>query len=129
MPKQLICTICSTGKSPKGGLLPATKRYLSDRINRVKTLADSQKTPFVIFSGKYGLLKPDDLIPNYDHLLKPEEVPALAKKVIGQIKGHDFDEIIFYFDPNKLDETAPYLEVLNKLADILDITLTKISID
>lgn len=94
-----LCTYCSYSKRRDPELIPAIRRYKSERIERVHTAASSLKLPFLILSGKFGLIQPEKCIPFYDHLLKPEEVPALTELVLGQIPQLGVDIFLYFTKP------------------------------
>lgn len=94
-----LCTYCSYSKSLDPELIPAIKRYQSDRIERVHAAASSLKLPFFILSGKFGLLQPQQCIPYYDHLLTADEVPALAELVLRQIAENAVDGFLYFTKP------------------------------
>ena len=48
--------------------------------------AKSEHSKFMIFSGKYGLIGPDQTIPDYNHLLMPKEIETHSSFVAKQIK-------------------------------------------
>lgn len=123
MASKLICTICSKEKRMDIRPLPAQIRYKSDRIKKVNAIAKDKGFPFVILSGKYGILSPDEKIPYYNHLLKPKEAGLLTKRVTQQIKVYDIDEVIFYAKPNDLN-WQPYYSVLENVTNLLGIKLT-----
>lgn len=111
MPKNLVCTICSKEKRKDKELLPTKNRYISERIDEVGRIAEKGEFQFVIFSGKYGLLNPDEKIPFYDHLLKIDEVKSLTKIVEKQLADINPTEITFYAEPRE-GNWEPYYIVL-----------------
>lgn len=85
----IFCTHCSARKGETTGLLPASQRYLSERIRQVEELAKQDGLRFYILSGEFGLLESGQPIPWYDHLSVSEEVPALVEKVTARlVKEH-----------------------------------------
>ena len=66
-------------------MLPASERYLSERITNVGKIALDANLAFVILSGEYGLIAVDQEILHYDHLLKMNEVDVLTDVVKEQI--------------------------------------------
>ena len=60
----IVCTICSAENRADEELQPAVDRYLSERIRWVHAESRRLERPFVILSGKYGLLGPDERIPS-----------------------------------------------------------------
>lgn len=93
---EVVCTVCSRAKDPAPELLPARERYLGDHIAQVRGIARQKRLRFFILSGKYGLLHEDDMIPNYDCILKDEDVEELARKVIEQAEERNIRRILFY---------------------------------
>ncbi len=84
--KTVFCTYCSADKVEGKDLLPAIARYQSRRIVAVHKAAGQVLCDFFIFSGKFGLLKPEEKIPFYDHLMVDGEVEAMVAKVASQLK-------------------------------------------
>jgi len=93
---EVFCTYCSFSKSEEAGEIPAIRRYQSPRIVQVYSAANQLGIPFFIFSGKYGLISPSEPIPYYDHLLSPDEVPAMAETVAGQIGDFGITGIVYF---------------------------------
>ena len=103
------CTYCSAAKRDDPGMLPAIDRYLDRRIHDVAALAAAAGEHFLILSGEYGLLKPDDPIPWYDHLLRPDEVEDLVLPVTAQLTALGVNELIYYsVDPAIDPLIVPY---------------------
>ncbi len=92
----VFSTYCSAEKEATENLLPAIERYRSERVRRIYSGALSCGAGFFILSGEYGLLKPNDAIPYYDHLLVADEIEAHSAKVAEQIKQHGITQIIFF---------------------------------
>ena len=112
------CTYCSALKDSSRNVLPAIKRYKSQRINSVYNGALLLNVKFYIFSGKYGLLHPNDEIPYYDHLLQSSEIEEHAKKVADQIVELGFTEILFYTRPPLQDNNmVNYIKCLKRACD------------
>ena len=102
---KIYSTYCSAKKDENPELLPAIDRYISGRMIVVSSLSKSDKCPFFIFSGKYGMLQAEDEIPYYDHLLIEEEVREHAHLVATQLEHFGIKTIDFYTatiqeDPN-----------------------------
>jgi hypothetical protein len=112
-------TYCSHRKNTAAGPMPAIERYTADRIRRVRDLADADGAGFLIFSGKFGMLRPSDPIPHYDHKLRPDEIPQMVLKISGPIGT--YDEIVFFRDPK--DEIAAYLEAVQMAAERVAVNL------
>jgi hypothetical protein len=111
-----FCTYCSAEKDNSAGELPAIQRYRSHRIKSVYIAALSLGINLLILSGEYGILKPSDPIPYYDHLLQPSEVPEHSNRIADQLKALGVKELIFFARPISLDENLkPYIDCI-KLA-------------
>ncbi len=76
--------------------MPAKDRYLGDHIKLA--IAEGKKLgwPVYILSGKYGLLKLDDEIDWYDHLMTTEDVPRVTKFVESRLKQGGVTAVTFY---------------------------------
>jgi len=110
------CTYCSKKKDLSPGELPAIQRYRSDRIKSVHNAAMSSGLEFLILSGKFGILKPSDLIRCYDHLLQPSEVSELSKRVADELETLGVKDLIFFARSFSDDEKVkPYIDCM-KLA-------------
>jgi hypothetical protein len=101
----VFCTYCSREKSTETDNIPAINRYQSTRIEKVYTAASQLGLGFYILSGEFGLLPPQQLIPWYDHLMKPEEVSDLANRMAVQILEYGITRIVYFTssflrDPN-----------------------------
>jgi len=125
----VYCTYCSSKKNRSSQLLPAIKRYKSNRISAIHRTAFKQNIPFLILSGKHGLLKPNDNIKYYNYLLKPMEVNEHAEKVADQLKRFGVEEIIFFTDSLDNDPNiVPYLDCIKKAAEILSLKMNIINL-
>jgi hypothetical protein len=107
---EAFVTYCSRDKDQSPESLPALRRYKSARIRRVKKLADLQGVGFYILSGEFGLLKPNDPIPDYDHLLLRSEIDEFATKVAGQLAGERLTKITFFVNAARSQQVEPYEE-------------------
>ncbi len=97
------------------GLLPAVRRYVSGRIDRLHKSAEQQGLHFCILSGEYGFIDGDYPLPWYDHLLVSNEIPRLIEVVQQQLQEKNITEVDYYtvspdIDPNVIS----YLEVIEK---------------
>ena len=96
-------------------MLPAVQRYLSKRIDGLYALAQQRGEAFYILSGEYGLLRPDELIPWYDHLLLAGEVAGLVPEVASGLEKEGVSELVYYTaDASAVAAVAPYLEVVQQ---------------
>lgn len=110
----LHLTVCSREKKHTDEQLPAIERYTDERIKKVM-LGVAPHEDFRILSGKFGLLKAEDPIPYYDHLLQLNETDQLNVSVIAALKRLNPSKIIFHTyslqsDPN----LHPYHLLLEK---------------
>jgi len=126
----IFSTYCSAEKEPANGLLPAIKRYRSDRIKRIYSAALTCGADFFILSGEFGLLKPNELIPYYDHLLVADEIETYSFKVAEQIKQYGITQIIFFTLPVAADQKLePYHTSLRFACQMTSINLSFVEID
>lgn len=110
-----VVTYCSRDKDPAAGLLPAVDRYLSSRIRASHEAASILETGFFILSGFYGILDPDQEIPEYDYLLTSDQVPHHAGKVEPQLRESAAERVIFITRTLAVDPGAgPYREVMRQ---------------
>lgn len=108
-----LCTYCCATKSRTSGEIPAIQRYRSCRIERVYQASCAIGLPFRILSGEYGLVSPERPIPDYDHLLRPAEVPALAQLVAQQIRAEGITGFLYFTKPLAASPNlGPYQDVL-----------------
>jgi len=110
----ILLTTCCKEKDPAPGNLPAMKRYLSKRISDVYDESIKQTLPMRILSGKFGLLTPDDTIPNYDHPLSLMEVPILLPRILDQLSQDSISAITFYAHPRTTPGWEPYYQVIEQ---------------
>lgn len=113
MPEHCLITYCCRDKDPTPGLLPAIERYRSVRIRAIHCKAIEEGSGFLIFSGKFGMLRADEEIPWYDHKLATSEVPAMVLKISGPLGRYDSAK----FFVREGDEIATYLEAVTTAAD------------
>ncbi|MBC8423054.1 hypothetical protein H8E07_02930 [bacterium] len=112
------CTYCSRDKRDDPGELPAIERYLDRRIRDVATRAEAAGELFLILSGEYGLLRADDPIPWYDHLLVADEVADLASIVEDQLRTLGVTELVYYSVDLGVDPlVGPYRRVIAQACD------------
>lgn len=117
-------TYCSAKKRDDAGLLPASERYQSKRIDAVATAAAKAGCAMLILSGSYGVLEPTTAIPYYNHLLVSAEVAAHAQKVAQQLKELTIGKVIFYSAPLALDANVePYLRCMELACQEAEVVL------
>ena len=118
---KIICTICSRTKKEDEGFIPAHTRYLGEHIKKVALIANKEKKPFFILSGKYGLIHQDEKISYYDYYLEGSAIEIFSKKVCDQLKENGIMEIDFYVEEK--DSWFPYKTVLQKGADLAGVSV------
>ncbi len=108
--KILICTICCREKDRAEGLLPAVRRYRSDRIRKVHSLAWKAGLPFAILSGKFGLIAGEEPIPYYDKLMEGDYLGRIIGLNTAFLKKNGIRKVIFLLpDPADDPHLRPYL--------------------
>jgi hypothetical protein len=104
-----LCTYCSASKSQAPGNIPAIQRYQSLRIRKVCQAATELGLGFYILSGELGLIPSQQPIPFYDHLLRPEEVPAIVERVAKQLHEYSVTSLVYFTRPLMSSrEVLPY---------------------
>ncbi|MFO7794273.1 MAG: hypothetical protein R6V35_04845 [Candidatus Nanohaloarchaea archaeon] len=120
----LHITYCTKEKDRTRKDLPAIERYDSERIDRIKALAEKRNEDFAILSGKYGLIWPEEEIPFYDELLRERNIPQLITGVKNFLESHNVDKVIYH--TRKLEnERKPYFKLVKNACQGLDIELEK----
>ena len=110
---KVIVTYCSGPKREDGGLMPAVDRYLSERIRDLHDQASAEGALFRILSGEFGLLAPEQPVPWYDHLLRPNEVAALARQVAVALVDLKAEMVEYHTaDPSVYPEVVSYWDVM-----------------
>ncbi len=103
------CTYCSADKRIDPEPLPALERYLDERIHALAAKAEAAGVAFLILSGEYGLLRPEEPIPWYDCLLGTEAVDSLAAKMSGQLIALGCSELVYHTVAAAIDpQIVPY---------------------
>lgn len=109
------CTYCSADKHHSEALLPAIQLYNSVRISKVFQAAKKSTTPFLILSGKYGVVSPSEKISYYDHLLTSSEIETHSDLISAQMMSMNITAIEFYTNSIKKDKNLhPYLDCITK---------------
>ena len=130
MAKKIYVTYCSAEKNPIEKEIKAIDRYRSERIDHVRALAKQDKADFMILSGKFGLLQPTDLIPNYDHLLKAFETTRLSKTVARQLKSFKGKSIVMHSHWMDRDiHVAPYIETMTDACEFAKLPFDLVVLD
>ena len=119
---KIYITTCSADKSEDPLLLPALERYQSGRIRAVLAMASAEGMPCYILSGKYGLLTPQTGIPWYDHVLAPNEIPAMMEKVSTTLAEIGAVSVkLFACDPETRPTWRPYIATIERSCRALEI--------
>lgn len=114
-----VITYCSRDKDPSPEPLPAVDRYLSSRVRAAREAAFKLQLEFRILSGLYGLLEQDKKIPDYDHLLTPDQVPDHAEKLAGQLAASNAGRVVFITRSLAEDPgTEPYRQAMLQACSI-----------
>ena len=114
----LLVTICCREKDRAEGLLPAVRRYRSERIERLARLAGEAGLPFAILSGLFGLIEAGEPIPYYDRLMTGEDVERIAAPGKEFLRERGIKEVVFCLPDPALDpHVGSYLESMERSAD------------
>jgi hypothetical protein len=123
--RRAVCTYCAGPKRDDGCLLPAVDRYRSRRIRTLALRAASELRPFLILSGEYGLLRGDEPIPWYDHLLLMDEVAALVPRVAAQLTALGIGAVEYHTAPLHAEAAVrPYFETITAACALAGAALT-----
>lgn len=123
-------THCCKNKTTANNPVKAIERYLASYILYVQKLAKLEEKNFLIFSGKYGLLKSEDKIPYYDKLLKYDDFTALNPIVDNQIKNKTITKITFFHINTKYDEKVKvYVDFIKLFAERNNIDLDLVGLN
>ena len=124
-----FCTYCSALKSKAAGSIPAIQRYQSSRIERTYEAANLLGIEFYILSGEYGLLRPSEPIPWYDHLLVPDEVSSLVPIIVSQMKDFQIHHLLFMTRSMvQFPELVPYHDTIRAASEQARIALSIVEI-
>ena len=121
---EYLCTTCCKDKREDDGLLPASQRYISERIEFVSMESRKLGKPFIILSGKYGFIDSDHKIPWYDQALEPENVAEMLPMLTEQLLDKGVSKIIFYGKPRTTQGWEPYYDALEQSCNQLGILIT-----
>lgn len=124
-----LCTICCKDKRTNAGLLPAVERYLSARIAWAAAESARRGLPFLILSGKYGLITPQTPIPWYDQKLTPAGVAALVPLITRQLGELGVERILFYGRPAEDADWQPYHRALEEACQSAGVALERHALD
>jgi hypothetical protein len=121
MPREVVCTIGSRKKRDDQEPLPARDRYIGAHIKTVAEIAKRRELPLFFVSGMFGFISEKEQISNYDYLLEPAGIAALAEKMRPQLMRYGIEEVYFY---TKLTPAwKPYLAAVQQATVGLGVTL------
>ena len=124
-----ICTYCAKPKRTDSRDLPAVRRYLSERIDRLHAQAQSSGHVFFILSGKYGFISAGELIPWYDHLLNADEVAAMAPTMAAVLNRLGITDLTYHTaDSAQFPLVKPYLAVVQQACQMANIPLQLVTL-
>ena len=124
-----FCTYCSALKSETAGAIPAIQRYQSSRIERTYEAANLLGVGFYILSGEYGLLRPSEPIPWYDHLLLSDEVSSLVPIVVSQMRDFQIQHLLFMTRcVAQFSELVPYHDTVRAASEQAGVALCVVEI-
>ena len=101
MKKSLLIISCSGSKDKAPGKLPALMRYKGPFYPTIHKAIRENRLPesldILIISAKYGLLRSDEPIPDYDLKMTPEIADELCTSIQEKLKtflnGKDYDQL------------------------------------
>ncbi len=107
----IVCTICSREKDKGNRPMSACERYKGDHIAAIQTIARAAEKSYYILSGKFGLLKESEPVPDYDYTLRDkEEIKRLSYLVASRLLQDGVKQVLLY---TKLKSTwAPYVRAM-----------------
>ena len=108
----MYITYCSKKKNPAAGFIPAIQRYNSKRIADLYNKSLEHDVPFAILSGKYGLVKPEQPIPLYDHLMTEDDITRIKYRIIKFILSNNVSSIVYF--TKDTDAVKPYHTALSE---------------
>jgi len=94
--KFLLIVSCSGKKNKTKKKIPAIKRYEGVYYKVINKLKRENKFPsnldIIIISAKYGFLKPNDLIENYDLKMNKKQARKLNKSIVRDLRNYIRDK-------------------------------------
>jgi len=121
---KIYCTICCKEKRNDKEPIESINRYISERIKSIYEKSKKDAVEFRILSGKFGLLKLNEKIPNYDYQLFAKKVPEMVQIVCKQLSSQNIGKVIFFAGNPKLNpDWKPYINLIQKSCSNLDIFL------
>ena len=84
----------------------------------------------MILSGEFGLVKPNQLIPDYDPRLRSNGVAAHVETVAAQLAELEVRHVVFFARSEKTDENiGPYLKCINAACDKVGLPITTVEVE
>lgn len=118
----MYITYCSGTKDTSEGTMPSIDRYKSKRITDVSNYAKEDGKRFAILSGVFGLLKREDKIPYYDHLMTVEDLPKIVSIVSKQLLTFAPTKVTFYVDKARANGVMPtYVESMKQACKMANV--------
>jgi len=109
---EYLVTTCCAEKRNDPELLPAIERYRSQRIAEIHAESERSGRSMLIFSGRYGLLAPEDRIHWYDYALIESDSEALAERMAAQLNARGATRVLFRAEPREAPGWEPYHRTL-----------------
>jgi hypothetical protein len=105
--RRLLIISCSRTKDKTSELLPAWQRYKGRVFSTLKEIDRrgqlAEDIDIVIISGKYGFLRPDDLIELYDQRMTPELANNHRRQVVDRLSNmlacHKYHDCFILLEP------------------------------
>lgn len=105
-PRALLIVCCSATKSSQIKSIPALLRYLGKTFLFLKHLFLENSWPIhvdlLIVSAKFGLVKPEQLIPFYEQQITQETVSQTEQMIDDQIENQEFNYVECFLNLPKL---------------------------
>ncbi|MGB1050899.1 MAG: DUF6884 domain-containing protein [Chitinophagales bacterium] len=121
---KIHATYCSAEKSSTPREIPAIERYTSRRIQWVNQRAQRHGEAFFILSGKYGLIKAEEEIDNYDYLLTSDALNEHTQLLSRQLSNLGIQRVTFFTRPVRIDPNiSPYLKSIEKACRLSQVSL------
>ncbi len=103
MTRRLLITACSATKRPDPGLMPAIRRYNGPAFTTIRSalriLPVADHPQILILSARYGLIRADRPIPDYDQRMDATGATTIAAGVQSALR-------------ERLHRCGPYTETL-----------------
>ena len=126
---EYLCTSCCKKKCTDEGLLPASQRYISERIGQVLNESIRLDKPLLILSGRYGFIDSDHEIPRYDQKLEPGDVARIVPLLVSQLREKGVSKTVFIGRPRTTPGWKPYYDALEQAFNQLGILVTFQQVD